>query len=105
MDRNDVLPLVNRHIMLYDDSEDNDRYPGVIKDFDLVEKGEEKPYRMIVAVSEVEAGKGRVVNNWTFAVSAEDIGKLLRKNLVTLARPVNIDGYDLVLYYPAVLVN
>lgn len=104
MDEKEVRTLIGKHIMLYN-TEDSDRYPGVINQFNLVDAGGEKPFRMMAAVSEIEASKGRVVNDWTFAVSADDINKLLKRQLVVLSRPVNIDGYDLVLYYSAVLVN
>lgn len=102
-DIKEVIALVDKSIILFD--EEHEKFPGVIKQFNLTETGEDKPYRMTALISETEAGKGKVLNEWQFAITEDDINLLKSKKQVTLTRLVNIPDKQISIDYRAIIVG
>ena len=102
MDARDVKILIDKSIILFD--EEHEKFPGVIKHFNLTESGKEKPYTMTALISETEAGKGKVLNDWTFEIDEDDIYTLKEGKQTTLNRVVNMGGSNIVIEYRGIVL-
>lgn len=104
MEAKEVQILIDSSIILFD--EEHEKFPGIIKQFSLTEREGDKPYRMTALISEREAGKPeKVLNEWTFAVSEEDIDFLKLQRQVELTRLVTMGDHDLSIVYRGVVVS
>jgi len=102
MTAKEVKILIGKSILFF--NEDHERFPGIIKSFNLTETGEVKPYRMFTDVSETSAGKGKVLNKWTFKLSEEDIDYLISKKEVHLTREFTVDDKTIDAEYRGIVI-
>lgn len=103
MNEKDINELIDKNIILF--NEDHDRFPGVIKSFDLNKVEGDKPHKMIAYIGETQTGKGKVLVEWNFIVSDSDIEKLKAKKEVALTRRVLVADMELSFIYRAIIVS
>ncbi len=100
----EVKSLIDSNIILFD--EEHEKFPGLIKQFSLTEREGEKPYRMTALISEREAGNPtKVLREWVFAVSEDDIDLLKLNKQVELARLVTMGDKEITIIYKGIVVS
>lgn len=100
----EVKSLIDSNIILFD--EEHEKFPGLIKQFSLTEREGEKPYRMTALISERETGNPtKVLREWVFAVSEDDIDLLKLNKQVELTRLVTMGDKEITIIYKGIVVS